>query len=71
MEEVKEEKVSEPTKSKWSSFKKGLSNINDKFTKKMKPVSQKIAEGTAEVGKKYDESDNSVIKGFRGSSLLT
>ena len=66
VEEIKQKHIDEQSKSKWASFKSKMSSINKGLTETLKPAGQKISEVSADVGDKFQKSDNKVVKGIRG-----
>ena len=47
------------------------SEVNEAVSEKMKPVSNKCGEIVSDIGKNFDSSDNSFIKGLREYSMKT
>lgn len=71
MMKVSRESLGDSGISRWERFKQKCANINEVVTEKMKPLSNKVVEIGSDVGTKFNNSDNSFIKGLREYSMKT
>lgn len=66
MEKFGRESFSESTRAKWAGIKEKASALNDKLTVMVKPIGEKVGEMAADLGRKYNSSDNGYVRSFRG-----